>query len=325
MEIIMGFAHSNVHDGQNRTRSGARNVILSRSTKDAEVAITEVAFPGLGHSFDAPLPQSDAFLISLNLRDYPAFRYREGDRDTSIMDVRSGETILMDLNRAPRLLIDKPIHCIQFRVPRSAFDAAADDANATRISGLDYSPGQGIPDGKIMNLGMSILPEFKKPEGPCLLFVDHVVRALISHVAITYGGMEPCMTIAKGGLAAWQERRAKDMLARSLDGAITIAEIAGQCGLSASHFSRAFRQSTGVGPHSWRVKHRLNMAKDLLRNRAFSLSNIALQCGFADQSHFTRVFSHEVGTSPGMWRRSDCAIRNTSDRNAFTEKCVARL
>jgi AraC-like DNA-binding protein len=325
MEILMGFAYSIAHNGHNRTRSYARNVILSRSTRDAEVTITEVAVSGLDHSFDAPLPRGDAFLISLNLRDYPALHYREGDRHTSITDVRSGETILIDLNRAPQLLIDKPIHCIQFHVPRSVFDAAADDANATRIFGLDYLPGQGIHDGKIMNLGMSILPEFENPEGPCLLFVDHVVRALISHVAITYGGMEPCMTISKGGLAAWQEKRAKDMLARSLDGAITIAEIAAQCGLSASHFSRAFRQSTGVGPHSWLVKHRLNMAKDLLRNRALSLSNIALQCGFADQSHFTRVFSHEVGTSPGMWRRSDCAARNCDDRNAFTEKRAARL
>jgi AraC family transcriptional regulator len=133
------------------------------------------------------------------------------------------------------------------------------------------------------------------------------------------------MTIPKGGLAAWQEKRAKDMLANSLDGSITIAEIASQCGLSASHFSRAFRQSTGVPPHNWLVKHRLNIAKDLLRNRALPLSNIAQQCGFADQSHFTRVFSHEMGTSPGMWRRASCASVNSGDRNALVVKRTSEL
>ena len=133
------------------------------------------------------------------------------------------------------------------------------------------------------------------------------------------------MAIPKGGLAAWQEKRAKDMLAGSLDGAITIAEIAAQCGLSASHFARAFRQSTGIAPHSWLVKHRLNIAKDLLRNRALALSNIALQCGFADQSHFTRVFSQEMGTSPGMWRRAGCASVNSSDRDSLVVKRTSEL
>jgi AraC family transcriptional regulator len=314
-----------VQNGKNRSSSGARGIIFSRSTKGVEVTITEVAIPSRDQNFYAPLPHGDAFLINLHLRDYPAFRYREADGPASINDVRSGETILMDLNRAPRVLIDKPIHCIQFHIPRAAFDAVADDANATRISGLNYSPGRGHLDGRIMNLGMSLLPEFDNPKAPCLLFVDHVVRALVSHVAVTYGGLEPCIAIPKGGLAAWQEKLAKDMLAKSLDGAVTIAEIAAQCGLSASHFSRAFRQSTGIGPHNWLVKHRLNMAKDLLRNRALALSKIALQCGFADQSHFTRVFSHEMGTSPGMWRRAGRTSESSSNRGALVAKRTSEL
>src|SRR5580692_7984868 len=164
MKSIMDLPQAIAQNGLNRSRSGARGVIFSRSTRDVEVAITEVVIPSLDYGFYAPLPCGDAFLISLHLRDYPAFRYREASCPDSINDVRSGETILMDLNRAPRVLIDKPMRCIQFHVPRAAFDAAADDANATRISGLDYSPGQGHADRKIMNLGMSILPEFENPQ-----------------------------------------------------------------------------------------------------------------------------------------------------------------
>ena len=79
--------------------------------------------------------------------------------------------------------------------------------------------------------------------------------------------------------------------------------LAEECGLSPRHFARAFRQSTGVPPHRWLMRHRVQRAKELLRRQALSLADIALRCGFADQSHFTRVFSREVGFSPGQWRR----------------------
>jgi AraC family transcriptional regulator len=46
------------------------------------------------------------------------------------------------------------------------------------------------------------------------------------------------------------------------------------------------------------------MARQLLRESALPLADIAVQCGFADQSHFTRVFSGRTGLSPGRWRRA---------------------
>jgi AraC-like DNA-binding protein len=40
-----------------------------------------------------------------------------------------------------------------------------------------------------------------------------------------------------------------------------------------------------------------------MRTRALSLADVAMFCGFADQSHFARVFIAIVGLSPGTWRR----------------------
>jgi len=68
--------------------------------------------------------------------------------------------------------------------------------------------------------------------------------------------------------------------------------------------SRAFRQSTGVPPHRWRLNERVERAKDLLRDPALSLADVALACGFGDQSHFTRMFTAAVRLSPGLWRRT---------------------
>jgi AraC-like DNA-binding protein len=76
------------------------------------------------------------------------------------------------------------------------------------------------------------------------------------------------------------------------------------CGLSVGHFARAFRQSTGLAPHAWLLRTRVERAKIMLRRPGASLALIAQACGFADQSHFTRVFSRQVGVSPAAWRRS---------------------
>jgi AraC family transcriptional regulator len=73
--------------------------------------------------------------------------------------------------------------------------------------------------------------------------------------------------------------------------------------LSVSHFSRRFRQTVGVAPHKWLLSFRVDLAKNLLRKQEKTLSDVALVCGFADQSHFTRVFTRMTGISPGAWRR----------------------
>jgi AraC family transcriptional regulator len=60
----------------------------------------------------------------------------------------------------------------------------------------------------------------------------------------------------------------------------------------------------GVAPHNWLLARRVEVAKERLRDDRLSLLDVALACGFADQSHLTRVFTRVVGVSPGAWRRA---------------------
>ena len=114
-------------------------------------------------------------------------------------------------------------------------------------------------------------------------------------------GLEP--PPVRGGLAPWQERRAKELMSTHLARQIPLALVAGECRLSVSHFARSFKQCTGKPPHRWLLENRVERAKQLLLDPDVSLAEVALDCGFSDQSHFTRVFSRTVGTSPGTWRR----------------------
>jgi AraC family transcriptional regulator len=135
------------------------------------------------------------------------------------------------------------------------------------------------------------------------LFVDHVLLAVGAHIAQTYGGMRPVSRLVRGGLAPWQERRAKEMIAANLDG-VPVTELARECRLSRAHFSRAFRRSVGVAPHNWLIEQRIALSKKKLRDDRLSLAGVAAECGFSDHAHFTRHFARIVGVTPSAWRRA---------------------
>jgi AraC family transcriptional regulator len=110
-------------------------------------------------------------------------------------------------------------------------------------------------------------------------------------------------TTGAGALAPWRQRRAEDTLRAGLARGVSVEEVARQCNMSVSQFGRTFKKTTGQTPHRWLVQRRLERAKDLLLRSTLPLAEIALACGFSEQSHFTRTFTRLVGTSPGEWRR----------------------
>jgi AraC family transcriptional regulator len=182
-------------------------------------------------------------------------------------------------------------------------DAIADDANAPQIDDLTHKP-VGIDDGTIYSVGRVVLPALNHPDQASQLFVDYILFALGINVARTYGGMRALSTPIRGRLTARQLGRAKEILTANLDARVPLKHVARECGLSVSHFSRAFHRSVGAAPHNWLLTRRVEVAKQKLHDGGLSLLNIARACGLADQSHLTKVFTRKVGVSPGAWRRA---------------------
>jgi AraC-like DNA-binding protein len=116
-----------------------------------------------------------------------------------------------------------------------------------------------------------------------------------------------------GGLARWQAKRALAYIEAKLGSKICPRELADLVGFSQSHFSRAFKRSLGLAPMAYVASRRVERAKVMMTSTSEPLSEIALACGFADQSHLTRSFHRCVGMSPGYWRRL-AAQRTTSNR-----------
>lgn len=86
---------------------------------------------------------------------------------------------------------------------------------------------------------------------------------------------------------------------------IRLADLAAMVDLSETHFSHAFKASTGMPPHRWQIHSRIRKVQDMLVANDMTLTEVANVAGFADQAHFTRVFKGLTGVTPAEWRRKN--------------------
>jgi transcriptional regulator GlxA family with amidase domain len=178
----------------------------------------------------------------------------------------------------------------------------ADEADLSSVTSLVAETAS--PDSMLANLARALIPALERPEKTSQLFVDQLATAIGTHVAQRYGGRAATSYRQSRRLSRTHEPLAKSLLLEHLDGDISILEVARACDLSRGYFTRAFRETTGTTPYRWLLGERIARARDLLRTTNIPLSELAISCGFADQSHFTRVFTSMVGTTPGHWRRN---------------------
>jgi AraC family transcriptional regulator len=191
-----------------------------------------------------------------------------------------------------------------WHVPRSAFDVVAPDyRGGAAFADLVVRPGVNVDDPAARRLAALLAPAFDAPATVSNLFVDHVSWAAVAHFAHAYGEFIPLRPRLRPQLSDRQLRIATDMIAANLAGDARLADLARACGLSVSYFARAFRNSTGLPPHRWLLQRRVEHAQLLLRHPAHELAQVAVACGFYDQSHLAKVFKNIVGASPADWRR----------------------
>lgn len=275
--------------------------LAARPLRDATVQFFRLT--SRSHHFCVvPAPVEEAFSAVLAMIENPAREVVFGGRDILKPVMKAGEFTLMD--EAVKTLINMEMYFdnIHMHFRKKDLKDFADE-NGLRMPGMPHlEHGVAIDDVVIRSLGNCLGPALQNPERANRLFVDHVGMALLTHIAGVYAGAE-FPRLVRGGLAPWQFRRARDILMSRLDGEIPLDELARECGLSRSHFARAFKRTTGQPPHRWLMERRLERARELLLESKLSLAEIADACGFADQSHFTHRFSAATGVVPSEWRR----------------------
>jgi AraC family transcriptional regulator len=132
------------------------------------------------------------------------------------------------------------------------------------------------------------------------ILVESLGAALCIRVARHFVGHLPLP--ARKGLSPERLRRVRDYIEAYLDDDLSLTVLADIACLSPYHFSRSFKEATGVGPQRYVMQRRLERAKRLLRQSHRPIAMIAQEAGFADQSHLTQVFHREMGVTPGRFR-----------------------
>jgi AraC-like DNA-binding protein len=249
------------------------------------------------------MEREDAFLVCLQFRDVPPHPYWVAGRPVDIPEIKAGQFTLLNLNYEHASYLSNPLDCLAAYVSRTALDSIANEQCAPRIEEFRIPSATPLHDIIVRNLGTCLLTALQRSEHANRLFLESVGVALLTHMACRYGGMPVEPGAVRGGLAPWQERRSKEMIAANIDGNISLEHLARACGLSRSHFARAFKRTNGHSPHRWLLAQRTALAEHMLLNSKYSLAEIATRCGFADQSHFSRVFTGIKGLAPGEWRR----------------------
>jgi AraC family transcriptional regulator len=268
----------------------------------SELSVTRLHAPEGFSEPTSSIPVEKAFSIHLHLRATSGGRLWLGGKLIPTPKRPSGGVTILDLEEDPIAFFPNPIDVVQFYIPRMALEEFAYENKLPVIDRLQWP--HCTMDMVLKQLGLTVLLAIQSSQPPTKLFLDYVGLAALTHAAHIYGAVRSSTPPDQKTLSPWQARRAKDVLMANLKGNITVAALAGECGLSTSHFARAFRRTFGRPPHRWLVDRRIDQVKTLLLNSQASLADIALSSGYADQSALNRAFTQVAGQSPGEWRKS---------------------
>jgi AraC family transcriptional regulator len=279
---------------------GPRPGVVKSLDREAFAAV-RMSYEGLSADCSDPTPPDEAFALILRLTHQRAEIWLDGcaSKKSPVKD----ETSIYDLRSRIRVHFKDPFDFLYIYIPRQTVAEMADEEGVTDVN-LGIASGRSFADPVIAHLGACLLPAIEYPQQANDLFVGHVATALQAHFLANYLTKSQPPRPHRSGLTARQLRIAKQAICANLDGSASLSSIARECGLSPSHFARAFAISVGQPPHQWLLEQRVDLARQLLGESAVPIAEIAVQCGFADQSHFTRVFSARTGSSPGRWRRA---------------------
>jgi AraC-like DNA-binding protein len=275
--------------------------LVARKYPRSHVAFSRMRgdHPMRGRSMTVPPEAAYSFHVPMSAPFFSDL-WMEGKRK-ALPDANLGDAFLFDLSENPRVGLDTSFDSMRFYVPQTALDEIANEEGTPKIKKLNARQFGGR-DLVMYGFAQTLAGAMAHPGHSSAMFCDHIALAFFAHIVPLYGGL-PIKEYARGGLAPWQLRRAYEFIDDSVGADPSVSEVAEQCGLSSSYFSRAFKHASGFSPHRWLTKRRIERAKELLREQDLQLAAIAQTCGFVDQSHFARAFSRSEGCSPGRWRR----------------------
>lgn len=245
-------------------------------------------------------PATDrGLLVGVALLDGHRRRIFSGSRHYDV-HFNCGDIYIRDFRSEFRAEFDGPFDFFLIELqPDFLADEAALPCELRSVQ--DLARPMGVADPTLLHLVRALLPALAAPDTTDTLFMEQMSMIIAAHLLKTHPAQKADSKVV--ALPPVAIRRAQAMLVEAdEEERLSIAAIASELGVSRNHFFVAFREATGVSPYQWLLNQRIDRARRLLRTTDLPLAQIAMHCGFSDQSHFTRIFGRIEGMSPGRWR-----------------------
>jgi AraC family transcriptional regulator len=177
-----------------------------------------------------------------------------------------------------------------------------------RTRGCPLIVDHPIVDPVIERLGCALIHAEELGGALGQSYAEGISLAITAHLCGGHSASRSTTGHRVSSLSKWRLKRATDFMEANLAETIGLIEIAAAAGLSRMHFAAQFRVATGLRPHEYLQRRRIERARELISTTRLPLVQIALEVGFKTQAHFTSIFSGLVGETPNVWRQRNASV-----------------
>lgn len=190
------------------------------------------------------------------------------------------------------------IHC--YLEPTFLAQIAYESVNPDRVELLLT---RKTADPLIAQIGLALKSSLEVDGVGSRFYADSMATALSAHLLRYYSTRNHQFREYENGLSKQKLKQAIEYIQEHLGENLSLSEIANELGISQYYFCHLFKRSTGMSAHQYLIQQRIEQAKHLLKQPEQTITAIALDCGFANQSHFAKYFRQYTGVNPKQFRK----------------------
>lgn len=171
------------------------------------------------------------------------------------------------------------------------------------LADVEFITNWNLRDRHMVSLTLAAHADLEdgSPTGP--LYGESLGVALARDLVRRYSLRAPREPEYRGGIPTIRLKRGLDFIRQNYARETKLRELAELAGMSPHYFCELFKKSTGLSPHQYSIRCRIDQAKIYLQSCQFTIRQVAKATGFVDQSHFTRAFRRIAGVTPIQFRR----------------------
>lgn len=288
------------------TERKALEVVHARAKADVRAASPETGWGAIAAS-RFRLGQVDVKLPPLGV---PAFgvNYGEGLQLERTLHghrisghVMQGDLAILPPDADTRWVFDKIGDVVLVYLSRETFHRAVEEGPDRDPRSVEIVPQFLIRDLTLERIAHQLLREISAPQPGSRMCAETLAQELAAHLIEAHSNLGHLAQGQPHTMAPKKLRRAEEFIRANLGSEMRLQDMADAAEMSLFHFAKSFKQATGLSPHQFVKRQRLQHARTLLHDASLSISEVAQAVGLT-HSHFSALFAQGMGMSPSKFR-----------------------